>query len=365
MVAFDGFLRVYREGRDEANGKRTRTAKRILPDVKKGEAVDRDPVDGPEQHFTQPPPRFTEASLVKRLEELGIGRPSTYASIIEVLQKQYVRLDKRRFTPEDRGRLVTAFLTSFFHRYVEYSFTADLEDKLDDISGGRVDWKLVLREFWTAFIGAVDETKDLRVREVLDALNDLLGPHLFGEGGSESRACVQCDDGQLSLKLGKFGAFIGCSNYPECRYTRPLEVAGDDAAAGAANGPRVLGTDPDSGLEVTLRKGPYGIYVQLGEGEGKTKPKRASLTKTMTPESVDLQLALALLALPRDVGPAPRDRRHDHRRHRPLRTLHPPRGCLRVPEGRRRRPGDWPQPRRGRAGRGPEEGPAQNAGRPP
>ena len=302
VVAFDGFQKLYREGRDEANAKGEED--RILPDIKEGEALLREKVDG-EQHFTQPPPRFTEASLVKRLEELGIGRPSTYASIIEVLQKQYVRLDKRRFTPEDRGRLVTAFLTSFFHRYVEYSFTADLEDKLDDISGGRIDWKTVLREFWTAFIGAVDETKDLRVREVLDALNDLLGPHFFGGGGAEARACPQCDDGQISLKLGKFGAFIGCSNYPECRYTRPLEVAGDGDGAGVENGPRVLGTDPESGLEVTLRKGPYGFYVQLGEAVEKTKPKRASLTKAMAPDSVDLQMALDLLALPRDIGPNP------------------------------------------------------------
>jgi DNA topoisomerase-1 len=302
VVAFDGFQKLYREGRDEANANGEED--RILPDIKEGEALHREKVDG-EQHFTQPPPRFTEASLVKRLEELGIGRPSTYASIIEVLQKQYVRLEKRRFTPEDRGRLVTAFLTSFFHRYVEYSFTADLEEKLDDISGGRIDWKSVLREFWTAFIAAVDETKDLRVRDVLDALNDLLGPHFFGGGGAEARACPQCDDGQISLKLGKFGAFIGCSNYPECRYTRPLEVAAEGDGAGAANGPRVLGTDPKSGLEVTLRKGPYGFYVQLGEAVEKTKPKRASLTKAMSPDSVDLQIALNLLALPRDIGPNP------------------------------------------------------------
>ncbi|MCH8213969.1 MAG: type I DNA topoisomerase [Proteobacteria bacterium] len=303
VVAFDGFLRVYREGRDNGEDEDSET---ILPDLNKGEAVDRTRI-GPEQHFTQPPPRYGEASLVKRLEELGIGRPSTYASIISVLQdRDYVHLEKRRFVPEDRGRLVTAFLTSFFRRYVEYTFTADLEDKLDDISGGRVDWKTVLREFWGAFSKAVEDTRELRIRDVLTALDDLLGPHFFPEdaGGGDARACPSCDDGRLALKLGKFGAFIGCTNYPDCRHTRPLVVANGDepSTAAAGNGPRALGRDPASGLEVSLRKGPYGFYVQLGEPEGKTKPKRASLPKDMDPAGVDLDRALALLALPREVG---------------------------------------------------------------
>ena len=303
VVAFDGFLRVYREGRDNGEDEDSET---ILPDLKKGEAVDRTRV-GPEQHFTQPPPRYGEASLVKRLEELGIGRPSTYASIISVLQdRNYVLLEKRRFVPEDRGRLVTAFLTSFFRRYVEYTFTADLEGKLDDISGGRVDWKVVLREFWNAFSKAVEDTRELRIKDVLTALDDVLGPHFFPEnaGGGDARACPGCDDGRLTLKLGKFGAFIGCTNYPDCRHTRPLVVANGDepSTAGGGDGPRALGRDPESGLEVSLRKGPYGFYVQLGEPEGKNKPKRASLPKDMDPAAVDLDRALALLALPREVG---------------------------------------------------------------
>ncbi|MFB3135909.1 MAG: type I DNA topoisomerase, partial [Rhodospirillales bacterium] len=303
VVAFDGFLRVYREGRDNGEDEDSET---ILPDLKKGEAVDRTRIE-PEQHFTQPPPRYGEASLVKRLEELGIGRPSTYASIISVLQdRNYVLLEKRRFVPEDRGRLVTAFLTSFFRRYVEYTFTADLEGKLDDISGGRVDWKVVLREFWNAFSKAVEDTRELRIKDVLTALDDVLGPHFFPEnaGGGDARACPGCDDGRLTLKLGKFGAFIGCTNYPDCRHTRPLVVANGDepSTAGGGDGPRALGRDPESGLEVSLRKGPYGFYVQLGEPEGKNKPKRASLPKDMDPAAVDLDRALALLALPREVG---------------------------------------------------------------
>ncbi len=306
-VVFDGFYRLYREGKDDQDDK---DGEKILPPLNEGQSLDRLGVT-PDQHFTQPPPRFTEASLVKRLEELGIGRPSTYASIISVLQERnYVTLDKRRFEPVDRGRLVTAFLESYFHRYVEYDFTADLEDKLDDISGGRIDWKAVLHEFWDAFNNAIGETKDLRVSEVLDKLDALLGPHFFrpGEDGSDPRKCPSCDDGRLNLKLGKFGAFIGCNNYPECKFTRPLEVTngngGDEALL--ANGPKELGPDPDTGDIISLRKGPYGFYVQRGEETGKAKkkikPKRASIPKASNPADVDLETALGLLSLPRDVG---------------------------------------------------------------
>ncbi len=306
VVAFDGFLRLYQEGRDDTGPDDTED--RILPQVEEKERMARGQVK-PEQHFTQPPPRYSEASLVKKLEELGIGRPSTYASIISVLQeREYVRLEKRRFTPEDRGRLVTAFLSSFFERYVAYDFTARLEEQLDDVSGGRLNWKTVLREFWTAFSKAVDETKDLRISQVLDALDDLLGPHFFQQDGSgkDPRACPSCSGGRLNLKLGKFGAFIGCSNYPECRYTRRLAVSGADGDdSDAAAGPMLLGNDPASNLPVTLRKGPYGHYVQLGDAQGTTKPKRASLPKGTDVAAVDLGRALGLLALPREIGRHP------------------------------------------------------------
>ena len=312
-VVFDGFYRLYREGRDDAkkNDGENGDDEKILPRMEHDQALDRAAVT-PEQHFTQPPPRFTEASLVKRLEELGIGRPSTYASIISVLQdRNYVTLDKRRFEPVDRGRLVTAFLDSYFHRYVEYDFTADLEDKLDDISSGRIEWKTVLRDFWDSFNNAVAETKDLRVSEVLDKLDELLGPHFFrpGEDGSDPRKCPSCEDGRLNLKLGKFGAFIGCNSYPDCKFTRPLEVTngnGGEEEALTANGPKELGPDPKTGDMITLRKGPYGFYVQLGEetveGKKKIKPKRASLPKDRNPAEIELAQALGLLSLPRDVG---------------------------------------------------------------
>ena len=309
VVVFDGFMKLYQEGRDDPS--RDDEANKQLPAIQKGEALTRRKVV-PHQHFTQPPPRYSEASLVKRLEELGIGRPSTYASILQVLQdRDYVVLDKRRFVPEDRGRIVTAFLTSFFTRYVEYGFTAALEEQLDDISGGRKDWKAVLEEFWQAFNAVVNETKGLRISEVIDALDEDLGPHFFpvdeAQPDKDPRRCPACGTGRLGLRLGKTGGFIGCSNYPECRYTRTLAVPqeGDEAEplADSPNG-KQLGIDPQTGLPVSLRKGPYGHYVQLGEqGEDKKdKPKRASLPKGLSPGDVELERALALLALPRSLG---------------------------------------------------------------
>jgi DNA topoisomerase-1 len=309
VVTFDGFLKLYQETRDDSDDEE---AEKRLPKVGEGDLLQREAVL-PEQHFTQPPPRYSEASLIKKLEELGIGRPSTYTSILQVLQdRDYVRLDKRRFIPEDRGRIVTAFLSNFFPRYVEYDFTANLEEQLDDISGGRIAYLKVLDEFWKAFKAAIDEAQGLRIAAVIDALDEALGPHFFpGDPNDPSRnprTCPVCGNGRLGLRLGKTGGFIGCSNYPECRYTRPLALPGGsdgDEDGDLAAGPRVLGTDPATGLQVQLKKGPYGVYVQLGEGNGEEKPKRASLPRGADASSFSLDQALGLLALPREVGVDP------------------------------------------------------------
>ncbi|MGI9353473.1 MAG: type I DNA topoisomerase [Rhizobiaceae bacterium] len=301
VIKFDGFLAAYDQarpqGEEEEDGKR-------LPAMSEGEDVSREKIDAI-QHFTEPPPRFSEASLIRKMEELGIGRPSTYASVLSTLQdRDYVTLEKRRFTPASKGRVVTAFLESFFNRYVEYDFTADLEEQLDKISAGDLEWKDVLREFWASFTTKVDETKDLRVSEVLDKLNEELAPLAFPprEDGSEPRVCPTCGAGQLSLKVGKFGAFVGCSNYPECAYTRQLGQTDAEAAEQAANdGPKILGVDPDSGEEISLRSGRFGPYIQRGEGKAKDV-KRAGIPKGWDPHSVDYEKALRLLTLPREVG---------------------------------------------------------------
>ena len=322
VVKFDGFLTLYQEGQDETSEDEE---SRRLPAMAENEALAKQAIEA-SQHFTEPPPRFSEAALVKRMEELGIGRPSTYASILQVLQDRgYVRIDKKRLIPEDKGRVVVGFLESFFQRYVEYDFTASLEEQLDRVSNNEINWKEVLREFWTGFIGAVNDIKELRITQVLDALNDLLEPHIFPAraDGGPVRQCPQCGNGQLSLKVGRFGAFIGCSNYPECTFTRQMTPGANGAQA-----TKVLGTDPVTNLEVTLRGGRFGTYLQLGEeikapkrkkGEKKdpdapksekilpVKPKRASLPKGVAPEDIDLDKALALLSLPREVGKSPED----------------------------------------------------------
>lgn len=307
VVKFDGFLKLYHEDRDDPGGESSDDEEetRRLPAMSQGEALTREEIIST-QHFTEPPPRYSEASLVKRMEELGIGRPSTYASILAVIRDRgYVRVDKKRLVPEDKGRIVVAFLESFFTRYVEYDFTADLEEKLDKVSNHELDWQDLLRDFWSGFIHAVGEIKDLRITQVLDALNEILGPHIFPPraDGAPARQCPLCNEGQLSLKVGKFGAFVGCSRYPECKFTRQL-TAGD----GAGNEPaRALGKDPRTGLEVTVRSGRFGPYIQLGEGSKDEKPKRAGLPKGLLPADVDLERALGLLSLPREIGKHPED----------------------------------------------------------
>ena len=300
VIKFDGFLALYQEGRDDEEDEDSRR----LPAMSQGEALKRQDL-AVTQHFTEPPPRFSEASLVKRMEELGIGRPSTYASILQVLKDRgYVKLEKKRLHGEDKGRVVVAFLENFFARYVEYDFTAALEEQLDRVSNNEISWQQVLKEFWVGFIGAVNDIKDLRVAEVLDALDEMLGPHIYPArtDGGDVRQCPTCGTGKLNLKAGKFGAFVGCSNYPECRYTRPL------AADSEASADRILGKDPETDRDVVVKAGRFGPYIQLGEQKDYAedeKPKRAGLPKNTSPGDVDLDTALKLLSLPREIGKHP------------------------------------------------------------
>jgi DNA topoisomerase-1 len=301
VVQFDGYMALYEEGRDDEADEDARR----LPAVNEGAKAQVAEVRA-DQHFTEPPPRYSEASLVKKMEELSIGRPSTYASILTVLRdREYVRMEKNRFIPEDKGRLVTAFLEQFFLRYVEYDFTAALEEKLDKVSAGEMAWKDLLREFWKDFHAAVGELGDLRVTQVLDALNESLGPQIFPDkgDGTDPRACPTCGTGQLSLKVGKYGAFIGCSNYPECRFTRPI-AAPDGGEEQAESGDRELGINPETGKPVALKIGRFGPYVEEPTDD---KPKRSSLPKGWAPADLDLEKALRLLSLPRTVGAHPED----------------------------------------------------------
>jgi DNA topoisomerase-1 len=336
-IKFDGFYKVYREGLDDENDDE---GKQILPPLSEKEKLDLLDVK-PLQHFTEPPPRYSEASLVKKMEELGIGRPSTYASIISVLQDRgYVRLDKRRFFPEERGRIVTTFLKEFFAKYVEFDYTANLEDELDIISNGKMDWKIFLKKFWKDFNGTIGEVSQKPFAEVLEVLNQKVGAHIFGfdEKGEIKNSCPSCSNGKLGLRLGKFGAFVGCLNYPECKHTTQLfgkdEGEGDDEKKPPFE-PRNLGKDPKTGFEVLVKIGPYGPYLELSgseieiakpeeeteEKEVKSKkksakktpkkaakkpkvkkPKRISIPKNLDPNLIDLKAAADLLSLPREIG---------------------------------------------------------------
>nr|WP_295465498.1 type I DNA topoisomerase [Mesorhizobium sp.] len=303
VTRFDGFLAAYVDPKEDDS--EDEESKR-LPEIRAGETLGREKITA-DQHRTEPPPRYSEASLIKKLEELGIGRPSTYAATLKTLEdREYVVVDKRRLTPHSKGRLVTAFLESFFQKYVEYDFTAALEEKLDEISDGKLAWKDVLRDFWIDFSAAIDGIKELRVTDVLDALNEQLAPLVFParEDGSDPRICPRCGSGNLSLKLGKYGAFVGCSNYPECGYTRQLgeAVNGNGEPASGESGDKALGADPYTSEEIVLKNGRFGPYVQRGEGK---EAKRSSLPKGWTIDTVDHEKALALLSLPRDVGQHP------------------------------------------------------------
>ncbi len=308
VIQFDGFLKLYQESKDDSDDDDENA---ILPNVETGESVEKKEIK-PAQHFTTPPPRFTEASLVKKLEELGIGRPSTYANIIAVLQeRKYVKVEKLRFIPEDRGRIVTVFLENFFKKYVEYDFTAQMEEFLDDVSAGAMQWKKLLAGFWAKFIKNIDEVKPLQLTEVINKVDEALSAHLFPprEDGSDPRICPKCGKGRLSIKFGKFGAFLGCSNYPECSYTKPLTDTKEEEEEAANASAQKLASGEDKILcqmneqNVYLRKGPYGYYVQLGDASGNTeKPKRCSLPKFLKPEELTAEQAQILLSLPRDLG---------------------------------------------------------------
>lgn len=320
-LIFDGFLKIYAEGQDDSNQQDEDDG--ILPPL----AIDDDLLTknlDAVQHFTSPPPRFSEASLVKKLEELGIGRPSTYATILQVLQDRgYVKLEKKYFAPEIRGRLVTSFLISFFSKYLEYGFTADMEQSLDDVSNGNKSKIDILKDFWSGFYNNVEQTKEIKISDVINKLNESLKSVLFmaDENGQTSRVCPECKTGELSLKIGRYGSFIGCSRYPDCRYVKKLDLAvnsdeGQQAAIESSEYPKVIGIDPADKCEISVRKGPYGLYIQkdlkiepVEESKSKRKakpqapkPARASIPKFLDVQNIEINTAISLLQLPKVLG---------------------------------------------------------------
>jgi len=308
-IAFDGFYKIYQEGVDDSKEENSK----MLPPLVEGEDISTKKIT-PEQHFTEAPPRYSEATLVKKLEELGIGRPSTYATIISVLQyRQYVTMDKKRFTPSELGRLVTAFLVGFFEKYVQYDFTAELETDLDKIAEGSLGWKSLLSEFWKGFNDNVSEVSDRKIGEVIEYVEKALEYHLFGDkqGNKESieknKKCPSCLDGMLNLKLGKFGAFLACNNYPTCQYKKTIskgmdQISEENTPVTEPANNKELGVDKNGNI-ITLRKGPYGWYVQLGEASSpKHKPKRSALLPSINPDTLTLDVAVKLLNLPISIG---------------------------------------------------------------
>ena len=311
VVIFEGFRKAFSyDENEEINNNENKE----LPIIEEGKEVITDDVV-PQQHFTQAKPRYSEATLVKKMVDLGIGRPSTYASIVSTIQsRQYVRKEKNRLIPEDKGKLISIFLTEYFRKYVEYDYTAELEVELDNISSGKSEWVKILAKFWKEFYPTIEAAKDLRISEVLDKINEILTPHIFpnNDGKKDPRLCHSCNEGILSIRTSRSGsAFIGCSNYPECKFVRPFAVITDESInEKSAEG--AIGLD-DRGIEIFLKSGRFGPYVQLGNSsEQNPKPKRTSIPKNFETSKITIEIARKLLDLPKVLGNHPSDNEPIH-----------------------------------------------------